>query len=205
MRRALLELIAPSVCPSCDRRRREGELLLCAACQLQLRPLPWLGDVATALAYEATGARLIQRFKFEGRRDALEVLVVPLAERLTHFELDTVVPVPRHPDRVREQGSDPTFDLARALARQCGLELAASVLERRWATRPQTELPREQRTENVRGSFVGSANALPGRRCLLLDDVTTTGATLAEAARELSATCRPRAVTPLALAGTPAL
>jgi predicted amidophosphoribosyltransferase len=57
----------------------------------------------------------------------------------------------------------------------------------------------------VRGSFRARPGALAGRRALLLDDVTTTGATLAEAGRTLRAAARPRSLTPLALAGTPAL
>ena len=95
MRRALVELLTPSVCPACDRARREGEPLLCGACALALRPLARLGPVTTALAYDGTAARLIQRFKFESRNDALDVLVEPLARRVAALDLDVVVPVPR--------------------------------------------------------------------------------------------------------------
>ena len=205
MRRALVELLTPSVCPACDRARREGEPLLCGACALALRPLARLGPVTTALAYDGTAARLIQRFKFESRNDALDVLVEPLARRVAALDLDVVVPVPRHPDRVREQGCDPAWQLARALCRETGLALASGVLERIRAARPQAELARAQRLANVRGSFRARSGALDGRRTLLLDDVTTTGATLAEAARVLRASARPKRLTPVALAGTPAL
>jgi len=205
VRRALVELLTPSVCPACDCARREGEPILCGTCALALRPLARLGPVTTALAYDGTAARLIQRFKFESRSDALDVLVEPLAGRVAGLDADVVVPVPRHPDRIREQGCDPAWQLARALCRRTGLALAPRVLERARAGQPQMELPRARRLANVRGSFRARPGALAGRRALLLDDVTTTGATLAEAARALRASARPGRLTPVALAGTPAL
>ena len=204
MRRALLELLVPSVCPGCDRVRREGELLLCVTCAAGLSRQPWLGQVATAIAYRGSAVPLIQRFKFEGRRDSLPVLVELLAERIAEMALDVVVPVPRHAARVREQGGDPAFELARALARRSGLALESRALSRSRATPPQTGLAARARAANVRDSFRARAAALRGRRVLLLDDVTTTGATLAEARRALRR-AQPRSAVPIALAGTPAL
>jgi ComF family protein len=204
VRAALLELIAPSVCPACDAPRRPGERLLCAACARGLRRMPTLRGVATALAYEDTAARLLRRYKFEARRDALPLLVAALADRLAEVRIDVVVPVPRHRARIREQGGDPVHDLARALARYRGLPLC-DALRRTRATPPQTGLGPAQRRENVRGSFRASGGALRRRRVLLLDDVTTTGATLAEARRALAALGRgrPRGVLRAALAATP--
>lgn len=205
LRKSLLELIAPSSCPGCDASRREGEPLLCPACARGLRGQAALGGIATALAYEETAARLIQRFKFEQRADALEVLVGPLLLRLRDLPADLIVPVPRHPARIREQGSDPAFSLAGAVARRSPLLLAGGVLRRTRAAPPQTGLSRAARRANVRDSFAARGGALRGQRVLLLDDVTTTGATLREAARVLRREARPESLTPVALAGTPAL
>ena len=172
---------------------------------MQLAPLRRLRGVRTVLAYDGTGAQLIQRFKFDGRRDALCVLLEPLIERVAELRVDSLVPVPRHPARVRELGRDPVYELARALGRRTGLPLPRGVLRRTRATPPQTDLsPRDRRT-NVAGSFAARPGALCGRRTLLLDDVITTGATLAAAASELRRTAKPRTLLPLALAGTPAL
>jgi predicted amidophosphoribosyltransferase len=65
-------------------------------------------------------------------------------------------------------------------------------------------LTRARRLTNPRDSFALRADSLAGRSVLLLDDVTTTGATLRAATAAL-AEARPRQLTPLALAGTPAL
>ncbi len=205
MRSALLELLAPSVCPACDLPRRPGTARLCSRCRLRLAPLRELRGVHTALAYDETGARLVQRFKFDGRRDALHVLLEPLVERVRELRVDSIVPVPRHLQRVRELGRDPVYELARALGKRTGMPLRAGVLRRTRPTPPQTGLSPRARRTNVAGSFAAQPGALRGRRTLLLDDVITTGATLAAAAAELRRTAEPRLLVPLALAGTPAL
>ncbi len=198
---SLLELLVPSVCPACDRPRSPGELLLCPECALGLRPLRQLGKTATAVAYAGTGRRLLRRFKFGGRRDALAVLLEPLVERVRLLAADGLVAVPRHRRRVREQGNDPVWTLARALSRRTGLELCRA-LGRSRPTPPQAGLLVQARRRNVRGSFC-VRRSLAGRRVLLLDDVTTTGATLREAARALRLGARPEAVIPVALMATP--
>ncbi len=201
----LLELLAPSVCPACDRARRPGNTLLCAVCAADLAPRPLLGEVATAIAYRGTGMELVQRFKFDGRRDALAVLIEPLFERVRWLGAELIVPVPRHPRRLRELGRDPVLALANALARRTGWPVQGRALRRTRPTPPQTGLDPSARRANVAGSFAASPRLLRGRRVLLLDDVVTTGATLAEAASSLHGDARPRAVLPVALAGTPPL
>lgn len=204
MRAALLELLTPSTCPGCDAPRSEGDARLCPRCARALTPLPLHEGVVTALSYRGLGARLVQRFKYAGRRDALEVLLEPLALRLGRLRCDAVVPVPRHPQRLRELGRDPVYDLARALARRLGAPLRADALWRRRPTRPQTGLSPAQRRANVAGSFSARPRALRGLVVLLVDDVATTGATLRAASEELLETARARAVLRAALAGTPA-
>jgi len=113
--------------------------------------------------------------------------------------------VPRHLRRVRELGRDPVYELARALATHTGWSLRTGVLRRTQPTPPQTGLALRARRANVADSFSAQPGALRNHRTLLLDDVVTTGATLAAAARELRRTAKPRGLVPLALAGTPTL
>jgi len=190
------------VCPGCDAARRPGEALLRLACARGVRALAEQGGVATAIAYEGTGALLLRRFKYDGRRDALDVLLEPLAARVAALRFDVVVPVPRHPRRIRELGRDPVYDLARRLARALDRALDGGSLRRARPTRPQTDLAPAERIANVAGSFAARARVVLGRRVLLVDDVTTTGATLAEAARALRA-AGARQVVRAALAATP--
>jgi ComF family protein len=203
--RAFAELVAPSVCPACDAPRRTGDTLLCGACAPGLRALPRLRAVRTAIAYQGVGMALVRRYKFEGRYDALEVLAERLAERVRVLRFDAIVPIPRHAARVRSEGCDPVHGLAHALARRSGAAVASSALVRARPTPPQTGLSLAARRANVAASFRARPRALTGLRVLLLDDVATTGATLAEAARSLRATSGARRITLAALAGTEAM
>ncbi|MCP4002835.1 MAG: ComF family protein [bacterium] len=162
-----------------------------------------LGGVRTALEYGGTGAVLVRRFKFDRRLDALAVLIEPLVERVRELPIDGIIPVPRHPGRVRELGCDPVFELARRLARRCGRPLWDGALMRNRQTAPQTGLDPRARRQNIAGSFSTQAAERLNRRILLLDDVTTTGATLREAELALRSGGKPKAVIPVALAGTP--
>jgi predicted amidophosphoribosyltransferase len=130
--------------------------------------------------------------KYEGRRS----LARPLAELMRNRGVemltgaDWAVPVPLHPSRRRERG----FNQAADLARHLGVPVR-QVLRRHRATRTQTELPAARRHANVRGAFVvarglerwerregrerqDGPKRLEGSTVVLIDDVSTTGATL---------------------------
>lgn len=102
--------------------------------------------------------------------------------------VDCAVAVPLHPRRHRARG----FNQAAELAAQLGIPVVGA-LRRARATAPQTELPASRRRVNVRGAFaparrfgVRSGGAgVEGACVLLVDDVTTTGATLDACARVL--------------------
>lgn len=98
---------------------------------------------------------------------------------------DLLVPVPLHRARQRERGFNQADDLAR------GLDLPiVQALRRVRRTRPQIELEAAQRQMNVGGAFAMAGSrkgATHGRVIVLIDDVTTTGATLEACARVLKA------------------
>jgi ComF family protein len=95
---------------------------------------------------------------------------------------DAAVPVPLHRSRLRSRGFNQAVDLARGL----GIPVVRA-LHRTRATPTQTSLPAAQRHRNVRDAFVATRRARPlaGRTALLVDDVSTTGATLEACARAL--------------------
>jgi len=95
-----------------------------------------------------------------------------------------VVPVPLHRRRLAERGFNQAALLGRPLARALGVPLVTGRLVRVRPTPPQAELAAAERRDNVRGAFA-LRRPLPDR-VLLVDDVRTTGATLAEAAQTLT-------------------
>ncbi|MGH7587283.1 MAG: ComF family protein, partial [Gemmatimonadota bacterium] len=105
-----------------------------------------------------------------------------MSDRVAGVSLDALVPVPLHPVRLRARG----YNQARALAEALGSIHALPVLdalERVRATRSQVGLGRSERAVNVEGAFICRLGAPPVVG--LVDDVTTSGATLAAAGSAL--------------------
>ena len=111
------------------------------------------------------------------------LLVAKHRETFTAWRIETVVPVPMNWRRRLARGTSAADVLAAGIARRLRLP-HRHLLSRRRATPMQNEFPFDDRRGNVRGAFVASRRAA-GRRVLLVDDVTTTGATLAECRRAL--------------------
>jgi ComF family protein len=134
--------------------------------------------------YEGVLRAIVHALKYDGRRS----LAAPLAERMRERgnwvlqDAVAVVPVPLHSSRRRQRG----FNQAADLARHIGLPVAP-ILRRVRATADQTTLAAGQRHGNVRGAFAATrdAGALSGRIVVVIDDVSTTGATLEACARPL--------------------
>lgn len=178
-------LLAPR-CAGCDR----PGAWLCVECRDLCDPVR-RGRLHAAGTYGGPLARAIRRFKYQGERGLAVELGALVAARVgadmaRGAVVDVVVPAVLHAARVRDRGYDQAALLAAAVASACGLPLRAP-LRRVRASRPQVELDRAARADNVRGAFVAEAGSLRGLRVALVDDVATTGATLAAATGALRA------------------
>ena len=98
---------------------------------------------------------------------------------------DALVPVPLHARRIRQRGYDQALELARPLAAALALPLRADLLQRIRATAAQSELDAGQRQRNLARAFAVADQAALPAHVALVDDVMTTGATLAAAAHAL--------------------
>ncbi len=169
----------------------------CARCALPLatpaqccgeclrRSPPW--DAAWApFRYGWPLDRLEARYKFGADLAAGRVLSTLWRREPCPVELpQLLLTVPLHRSRLRQRGYNQALELARPLARELALPLRHDALQRVRRTAAQTELDARGRRGNMRGAFVlGAGVALPAH-VAILDDVMTTGATLAECARVL--------------------
>jgi ComF family protein len=155
--------------------------------------------------YGGALAQAIRRLKYEDRPDLARPLgsLLRSACRDAKVRADAVLPVPLHPRRLVERGYNQSALLAAHVAREIGAPLLTSTHGRIVDTTAQVELSGAARAENVAAAFSVSGRAwVEGRTLLLVDDVTTTGATLDAARRPLLA-AGARAVLGLALAQTP--
>ena len=202
---AALDLAFPAVCAGCG---REGQPL-CATClpaldaRLDSRggtPIGLPADLPAPLLqlewcapFTGPVRAALHQLKYAGERRLAEPLGEAIARRWQRVGegATVVVPVPVHARRERDRGYDQAALIAEVAARSLGLPCVRA-LERTRATVAQFDLGRDERSANVTGAFrvrgdKPAGRALAGGWILLLDDVVTTGATLAACAVALEA------------------
>lgn len=193
---ARLEPVGANYCVRCGRRRLTAFASPdCAECHGESLGVT---RARSLYVYNEAGREILAQFKFHGYVGAGQVLARHLSdwaapdwpalfdEPDTGFDL--VVPVPLHPARLRQRRFNQALLPARMLARTGGFSCAPQVLVRRRETPTQVGLTASQRRLNVRGAFSVPERQRPllsGKRVLLVDDLMTTGATLASCARTL--------------------
>lgn len=201
----LLDLALPATCPGCG---REGDPI-CPACRpaLEVRleraagvpiglpaqlPAP-LVQLEWAAPFAGTVRAALHALKYSGERRLAGPLGEAAAERWRRAGAggDLVVPVPVHAERARQRGYDQATLLAEVVGDRLGLP-TATILERHRRTVAQFDLDRAHRGANVSGAFrlrsgTAAEAIVRGRWVVLVDDVTTTGATLAACGEALMA------------------
>ncbi len=192
--RIILDLLFPESCLVCGK----SDETLCAACAHAL-PRGFSPDQNTLVILDY-GDRRVKRalwlFKYRNKRALAKIFaglmadILPeeLAEwRLTkNFTEPLLVPIPISARRFRERGYNQAELMARELVLQTGefaLTLATDILVKIKDTPSQVKTTsKRERLKNLRGSFsVKNPETIRGRNIILLDDIVTTGATLAEA------------------------
>jgi competence protein ComFC len=186
---SLLDLVFP---PHCEVCRKSGPAALCPECFSGIKFLKPQFGIHSASVYEGVVRTALQRFKFHKRKKLAEPLGILLVNYLGQTttlkmkELDSIVPVPLHRNRLRQRGFNQVELLARMIGRYYEVPVVAS-LERTRNTKPHFDLPKEARLTNITGAFrVSRPPDVYNKRLLLLDDIYTTGATVAECAKTLS-------------------
>lgn len=186
----LLDLIALPYCPRCGATLGPNVPAYPDGCSVCPSPLPRFSRVFRLGPYAQPLRHVIRRFKFHHRLGPAETLCEMLAERVVaedddELAPDVIVPVPMHWLRRFSRSLDHAALLAEQLGRSLDLPISPELLRVR-NTPQQAQMSRTQRLTSVRGAFRAvDDSSLQGARVLLVDDVTTTGATANECARVL--------------------
>lgn len=197
---------APHVCLGCG---REG-CVLCKQCQLLLDEPPepycvgchklspmsrvcttcrsWLPLLSGYISarYEGVYESLVKELKFMLHRDAAQTMAGLMARALPETVDSTwlLCPVPTAPKRIRERGFDHIAEIMKHLSRILPHEEAACLV--RTSNVRQLGATRHQRIQQMQHEFSIAKNAeVKGKKVLLVDDVVTTGASIAAASRTL--------------------
>lgn len=185
------DFIWPRTCPveGCGKASDRPGRHLCSACLARFPYYDLVGDGtgAWALQYAPPADQLILDFKFRNAiyllADFADLMEAAVRARLDADAIDAVLPVPLNRHRLVERGYNQSALLAKELARRIDRRYDGGSLLRTRDTEHQTRLGGGDRRKNVRGAFkVARPGMVRGRTLLLVDDVSTTGATMDECA-----------------------
>lgn len=175
--------ITPPICDRCgDPLARADQCPSCNGRDLIVERSRAVGE------YEGSLREVIHALKYDGRRSLAQPLAVLMRSHGAALleQADCIVPVPLHWRREYQRG----FNQARELARHLGLPIVDALVRRRH-TRPQVELAADRRYSNVKHAFRVRRrwrhNRLNEVNVVVVDDVSTTGATLESCASALKA------------------
>ena len=196
-----LTLLKPGAfCKTCFAPLPSGAEL-CGKC---LSNSPAYGQLVACVSYQGILRNSLHRYKFGGRSDLHTSFAMMMCAQLLSFgctDFDVVVPTPLSNERLRERGFNQAELIAKDIAKQFHAPCVSNALKKCRDTERQSELDMHQRDRNVRGAFaLSSPDAVREKKVLLVDDIFTTGATMREAAKTLSAVSK--SVTACVLAKT---
>ena len=205
----LFSLFFPNFCLGCKDGLVKGEEILCTRCLSELPKVDYynlkdnplvnrfVGRVPvqygwSLLKFQKTGIvqNLLHELKYNNHPEIGVRLGKILGLRLTELglkdELDFLVPVPLHKNRMWVRGYNQSAMISKGLSDVFDKPFSDEVMIRTSSTQTQTKKSKIERWENVNSAFkVVKEDAINGKRVLLVDDVVTTGATTEACARSL--------------------
>ena len=180
-----LPRVMPPLCPRCGRPQPSG--ILCSSC------VSWQAEIdgiRSPFRFDGVMRQAIYQLKYRN----LRVLAGPLTRLLNDYLItnpvpgDVLVPVPLHRKRLRERGYNQSSLLAKELGKLANLPVVDDCLIRQRHASPQARTSTvEDRKSNVADAFTCRDHRLRDKQVLLIDDVSTSGATLDACATALKA------------------
>ena len=177
-----VHLLKEPVCQRCGYPLRKPGV--CPAC---LQCPPPYKSLKSWLVYEEPIRAALLKLKYLRNFSLGDILAEQVAPVIKSYgwPIDCVVPIPLGKKRLKERGYNQVGMIAFSLAALSEWEYLPRALSRTRDTNSQVGLSAQKRRENVRNAFHCGTDKVMGKTILLLDDITTTGATLQEGAKAL--------------------
>jgi ComF family protein len=181
-----LPFTKPPLCDICGKPIDSAKLRICCDCVKYSRSFVKAGAV---LEYMPSVHETIYRYKYKGHSELakpLGLLMAHVASRIAWPDMDVLVPVPLHYERLRQRGYNQSALLARYMGYELNLPVLDKALYRCRDTKAQATLDRAERRANIAGAFaVSNLKYTEGKTIMLIDDILTTGATADACAQAL--------------------
>lgn len=191
----VLDLFYPRKCVFCRKVLKENEYNMCRACYKIIpfgdyeRPRSNIDRAVAAVLYVGDVKKAVRRYKFEGMAIYADYFADVMTKRVKEDldgEFDFITWVPLNRKRRKKRGYDQAELLARNIADNLDMEVYRTLVKTK-NVKPQSGIANiEDRRKNVAGVYdIFDADLVRGKRILVVDDVTTSGATLFECAKTL--------------------
>ena len=204
MWKTLLDLIFPINCLGCG---HSGDFI-CFNCfeKIPLNTKPVLNNLLIVSYYQNPLVKqLIHRYKYDFVKDLARPLGQLMIKKLAQQNLKNpvLIPVPLHAKRLRWRGFNQSEELALIVSQRLNLPVINNALIRTKYTMPQAKIDnKEQRKVNIKNSFQINPDFkdnLKNKNIILIDDISTTGATIEQCAKTLKS-LKPKAIYGLVIA-----
>ncbi len=173
-------------CMKCGKPVGKAESEYCYDCSNRSRN--WESG-RNVFLYKGSWKDTMYRFKYARRRE----YALFFAEEAKKYwgswierqKIDYLIPIPMYEKKKRLRGYNQAEDFAKALGKECGIQVRTDYVKRIRPTVPMKGLGRKEREQNLRQAFQVQGSIPKGKRILLVDDIYTTGSTIDAVAKEI--------------------
>lgn len=165
-------------CPKCG-LASDGNI--CGSC---INSTPHFDATHAVFSYEFPVDKMMQRYKYGNMLSLSTLFGHLLNDKIKQENIDLIIPMPMHPQRLKMRGFNQALEIARFLNTNQHNKLNYKSVIRQTLTPPQASLPLKERIKNIKGAFNVNVD-LNGKKIAIVDDVMTTGASLNELAKTL--------------------
>ena len=186
----LLNLIYIQPCYLC--KSTKEDTILCSKCREKIHYLPKTVirkidgvSVYSCTVYDDVIKKLIKNLKYHNQKQLAKVMALIMHEYIKELNLNkeyVLLPVPIHKNRLKERKYNHMEICANEIFKLSGYKVNKNLLIRIKDTQNQYKLHRDERIKNIKGAFELSKTEFPDKTLnyLIIDDITSTGATLEE-------------------------